>query len=43
MARIRTMARSTWRRAQATAVFALCIGASMVLPVTLAAVGFHTL
>ncbi len=40
MARI---ARSAWNHAQAIAVFALCIGASMVLPLSLAAIGFHTL
>jgi hypothetical protein len=43
MARFSSMARSAWRCMQASAVFALCIGAAMVLPVTLAAVGFHTL
>jgi hypothetical protein len=40
MARI---ARTAWRQAQVTAVVALCVGASMALPVTLAAIGFHTL
>jgi hypothetical protein len=40
MARI---ARNAWKQAQTTAIVALCVGASMVLPVTLAAIGFHTL
>lgn len=40
MARI---AHTAWKQAQTTAIVALCIGASMVLPVTLAAIGFHTL
>jgi len=37
------VARLAWHRAQAMAVFTLCAGAAMVLPVTLAAIGFHTL
>jgi hypothetical protein len=37
------IARTAWHRAQTTAVFALCIGAAMVLPLTLAAIGFHAL
>jgi len=37
------IARTAWRQAQTTAVAALCIGASMALPLTLAAIGFHTL
>jgi hypothetical protein len=40
MARI---VRTALKQAQTTAIVALCVGASMVLPVTLAAVGFHTL
>jgi hypothetical protein len=43
MSRFRAMTRSATRSAHAAAVFALCIGASMVLPVTLALVGFQTL
>lgn len=39
MARI---AHTAWKQAQTTAIVALCVGASMVLPVTLAAIGFHT-
>lgn len=39
MARI---VRTAWKQAQTTAIVALCVGASMVLPVTLAAIGFHT-
>ncbi|MGE0742727.1 MAG: hypothetical protein AB7O98_15415 [Hyphomonadaceae bacterium] len=38
MARI---ARSAWNRTQSAVVFALCIGASMVLPLSLAAIGFQ--
>jgi len=40
MARI---ARKALNQAQTTAVVFLCVGASMVLPLTLAAIGFHTL
>ena len=40
MARI---VRTALKQAQTTAIVALCVGASMVLPVTLAAIGFHTL
>lgn len=40
MARI---ARSALNRAQTMAVFTLCTGAAMVLPLTLAALGFQTL
>ncbi len=43
MIRITNMARSTWDRAQATVVFALCVGASLVLPLTLASIGIHAL
>jgi hypothetical protein len=43
MARITAIARSAWTQAQTTAVFALCIGAGMVLPVSLAALGFQSL
>ena len=39
MARI---VRTAWKQVQTTAVVALCVGASMVLPVTLAAIGFQT-
>mgnify|MGYP000870221881 CR=1 FL=1 len=35
-------ARAAWNQAQALAVFALCIGAGMVLPLTLVSVGFPT-
>ncbi|MFO1016048.1 MAG: hypothetical protein U1E03_00490 [Hyphomonadaceae bacterium] len=40
MARI---ARKALNQAQTTAVVFLCVGASMALPLTLAAIGFHTL
>lgn len=43
MSRFRAIARSARRGASAVAVFGLCIGASMALPLTLALVGFHTL
>lgn len=43
MSRFKAMARSASRSANAAAVFALCIAAAMVLPVTLALVGFQTL
>lgn len=36
-------ARTAWNKAQAMAVFAICMGTSMVLPLTLASIGFHTL
>ncbi|MGD9815224.1 MAG: hypothetical protein AB7Q23_08455 [Hyphomonadaceae bacterium] len=39
MARI---ARSALNRAQTMAVFALCTAAAMVLPITLAAIGFQS-
>lgn len=42
MSRFRSMVRSARRSASAAAVFALCIGASMALPVTLALVGFQS-
>jgi hypothetical protein len=42
MARIAAIARSAWTQAQSTAVFALCIGAGMVLPVALASLGFQS-
>lgn len=41
-ARIATAARSAWTQVQTIAVFALCIGASLVLPLTLAITGFQT-
>lgn len=40
MARI---ARTAWRQAQTTAIICMCAGAAMVLPVTLTAIGFHSL
>jgi hypothetical protein len=43
MSRIASIAHSAWSRSQAIAVLALCTGASMALPLTLAAIGFHTL
>ncbi len=41
-ARIAAAARSAWTQVQPIAVFALCIGASLVLPLTLAMTGFQT-
>ena len=35
-------ARAAWIQAQALAVFALCVGAGMALPLTLVSIGFHT-
>lgn len=43
MTRVTTIARFVCHRAQMAAAFALCIGASLVLPITLAAVGFQAL
>lgn len=43
MARINLMARSAWDRAQTLAVVVLCAGATMVLPLTLASLGFQSL
>ncbi len=37
------IARKAWRQAQTTAIVFLCAAACMALPVTLAAIGFHTL
>ncbi|HRO02300.1 MAG TPA: hypothetical protein PLS69_01660 [Terricaulis sp.] len=42
MTRIAHAARAAWTKAQVGAVFALCMGAAMVLPLTLASVGFPT-
>lgn len=41
-ARIVTAARSAWTQMQMVAVFALCMGAGLVLPLTLAIAGFQT-
>lgn len=41
-ARVSAIAQSAWRRSQTLAVFALCIGAGMVLPLTLAFSGFQS-
>lgn len=43
MTHVAHAARSAWTQVQTLAVFALCIGAGMVLPVTLVSIGFHTL
>jgi hypothetical protein len=43
MSRFRAAARSAYRSANAAAVFALCISAAMVLPVTLALVGYQSI
>ena len=43
MTQVAAAARTAWSQAQALAVFALCIGAGMVLPVTLVSIGFHAL
>jgi len=43
MARIRQMVRLASASCQAMSVFALCFGASLILPVALLSVGFHTL
>lgn len=37
------IARTAWNQAQTTAVVALCMGATLALPLALAAIGFHTL
>ncbi len=37
------IAYSAWDRTQAIVVFALCVGACMVLPLTLASIGIHAL
>jgi hypothetical protein len=42
-ARITTIAQSAWTKAQTLAVFALCIGAGTVLPLTLATIGFQAI
>ncbi len=43
MARINQVVRTASAGCQTMTVFALCFGASLVLPVALLAVGFHTL
>lgn len=43
MTHVAQAARSAWTQAQAMAVFALCIGTGMVLPLTLVSIGFHAL
>jgi len=42
MTQLTRAARAVWSQAQVLAVFGLCVGAGMVLPLTLASIGFHT-
>lgn len=43
MTRVKMIARFVGHRAQMTAALALCVGASLVLPITLAVLGFQAL
>lgn len=42
MTRVRLAAQAAWSKAQGLVAVSLCIATGMVLPLTLAAVGFHT-
>ncbi len=41
MTRVAQAARAAWTQAQTLAVFAMCIGAGMVLPLSLVSIGFQ--
>ncbi|HRE42611.1 MAG TPA: hypothetical protein PKY87_01415 [Terricaulis sp.] len=41
MTHVAQAARAAWTEAQKLAVFAMCIGAGMVLPLTLVSIGFQ--
>lgn len=41
MTHVAHAARTVWTKAQTLAVFAMCIGAGMVLPLSLVSIGFQ--